>query len=50
MVEQRAEPTDLKRLALPHEVAQVALFLASDLAGAVTGTILKVDCGEFHDQ
>jgi len=47
---QRAEPTDLKRLALPHEVAQVALFLASDLAGAVTGTILKVDCGEFHDQ
>ena len=46
---QKAAPTDLKRLAAPEEVARAALFLASDLASAVTGTMLNVDCGEFHD-
>lgn len=46
---QKAEPTDLKRLATAEEVARAALFLASDLASAVTGTMLTVDCGEFHD-
>ncbi|MEZ0581326.1 SDR family oxidoreductase [Nocardioides sp. MH1] len=45
---EKAEPTDLKRLADPDEVAQAALFLASDLASAVTGQMLNVDCGEFH--
>ncbi|MFB8002757.1 SDR family oxidoreductase [Nocardia sp. NPDC056000] len=45
---QKAEPTDLKRLAGPEEVARAALFLASDLASAVTGQMLTVDCGEFH--
>ncbi|KAA1421615.1 SDR family oxidoreductase [Nocardioides humilatus] len=45
---EKAEPTDLKRLASPEEVAQAALFLASDLASAVTGQMLNVDCGEFH--
>jgi NAD(P)-dependent dehydrogenase (short-subunit alcohol dehydrogenase family) len=45
----RAAPTDLKRLASPEEVARAALFLASDLASAVTGQMLTVDCGEFHD-
>ncbi|MCD6640162.1 MAG: SDR family oxidoreductase [Nocardioides sp.] len=45
---EKAEPTDLKRLATPDEVARAALFLASDLASAVTGQILNVDCGEFH--
>jgi NAD(P)-dependent dehydrogenase (short-subunit alcohol dehydrogenase family) len=44
----RAAPTDLKRLASPEEVARAALFLASDLASAVTGQMLTVDCGEFH--
>ena len=29
--------------------AKAALFLASDLASAVTGIVLNVDCGEFHD-
>jgi NAD(P)-dependent dehydrogenase (short-subunit alcohol dehydrogenase family) len=47
---QKAEPTDLKRLATPDEVARAALFYASDLASAVTGTMLNVDCGEFHDE
>jgi NAD(P)-dependent dehydrogenase (short-subunit alcohol dehydrogenase family) len=45
---QKAEPTDLKRLAGPEEVARATLFLASDLASAVTGQMLTVDCGEFH--
>lgn len=46
---EKAAPTDLKRLASPEEVARAALFLASDLASAITGTMLNVDCGEFHD-
>jgi NAD(P)-dependent dehydrogenase (short-subunit alcohol dehydrogenase family) len=46
---EKAAPTDLKRLASPREVARAALFLASDLASAVTGQMLTVDCGEFHD-
>jgi len=46
---QKAEPTDLKRLATPDEVARATLFYASDLASCVTGTMLNVDCGEFHD-
>jgi NAD(P)-dependent dehydrogenase (short-subunit alcohol dehydrogenase family) len=46
---EKAEPTDLKRLATAEEVARAALFFVSDLASAVTGTMLNVDCGEFHD-
>jgi len=46
---EKAAPTDLKRLASPEEVARATLFLASDLASAVTGQMLTVDCGEFHD-
>ena len=34
----------------PDEVARAALFYASDLASCVTGTMLNVDCGEFHDE
>ncbi|GAB2538584.1 SDR family oxidoreductase [Nocardia heshunensis] len=45
---QKAAPTDLGRLAGPDEVARATLFLASDLATAVTGQMLTVDCGEFH--
>lgn len=33
------------RLGEPHEVASAVAFLASDLASAVTGVTLPVDCG-----
>ena len=46
---EKAAPTDLLRLASSEEVARATLFLASDLASAVTGQTLTVDCGEFHD-
>jgi NAD(P)-dependent dehydrogenase (short-subunit alcohol dehydrogenase family) len=46
---EKAAPTDLKRLASAEEVARATLFLASDLASAITGQMLTVDCGEFHD-
>lgn len=46
---EKAASTDLKRLATAEEVARATLFLASDLASAITGTVLNVDCGEFHD-
>jgi NAD(P)-dependent dehydrogenase (short-subunit alcohol dehydrogenase family) len=45
---EKAAGTDLRRLATPDEVARATLFLASDLASAVTGQTLNVDCGEFH--
>ena len=45
---EKAAPTDLQRLATPDEVARATLFLASDLASAVTGQTLNIDCGEFH--
>jgi 3-oxoacyl-[acyl-carrier protein] reductase len=35
----------LKRLGLPEDVANVVLFLASDLSGYVTGQVIGVDGG-----
>lgn len=46
--DEKADLTDLKRLASPEEVANVALLLASPLASAVTGQCLDASCGEFH--
>ncbi|MFF4769972.1 SDR family oxidoreductase [Streptomyces sp. NPDC001255] len=43
-----AAPFDLRRLPEPGDVANAVLWLASDLARAVTGQSLNVDAGEFH--
>lgn len=37
----------LKRFVEPEEIARAALFLASDASSAMTGQIVKVDCGRF---
>jgi 3-oxoacyl-[acyl-carrier protein] reductase len=42
-VEKEKEKIYLKRFAKPEEIAKVILFLASDDASYITGTILKVD-------
>lgn len=47
--EQTAARSDLKRLPEPDEIARAAVFLASDMASAITGHTLDVNCGEYHD-
>ncbi|TDV15682.1 SDR family NAD(P)-dependent oxidoreductase [Paraburkholderia caballeronis] len=44
-VQQLATGTALQRLATAAEVAQAALFLASDLASGITGTLVPIDAG-----
>ena len=43
-----AADMDLRRLPEPAEVANTVLFLASDLARAVTGQSLDVNSGQYH--
>lgn len=43
-----AKNTDLGRLPEPDDIAHAVLFLASDLARAITGQCLDVNCGEYH--
>lgn len=40
-----AEKNALRRWAQPHEVATAVVFLASDAASYITGTLLFVDAG-----
>jgi 3-oxoacyl-[acyl-carrier protein] reductase len=40
-----ARSTALRRIATPEEIAQVALFLASDASSAITGQSIVADCG-----
>jgi len=42
---QVAGTTVLKRLVAPEEIAEVIAFLASDLAGFMTGATVAVDAG-----
>jgi NAD(P)-dependent dehydrogenase (short-subunit alcohol dehydrogenase family) len=46
--EETAARSDLRRLVEPDEVADAVVFLASDLARAITGQCLDVNCGEYH--
>jgi NAD(P)-dependent dehydrogenase (short-subunit alcohol dehydrogenase family) len=43
-----AATTDLRRLPEPDEIADAVVFLASDMARAITGQCLDVNAGEFH--
>ncbi|WP_043451137.1 SDR family oxidoreductase [Jongsikchunia kroppenstedtii] len=43
-----AANTDLRRLPEPDQIADTVTFLASDMAIAVTGQCLDVNCGEYH--
>jgi NAD(P)-dependent dehydrogenase (short-subunit alcohol dehydrogenase family) len=43
-----ADTVDLRRLPEPDEIADTVVFLASDLARAVTGQCLDVNGGEYH--
>jgi 3-oxoacyl-[acyl-carrier protein] reductase len=44
-IEEAVEKTRLKRLGKPSEIADAAVFLASDLASYVTGEVVRVDGG-----
>jgi NAD(P)-dependent dehydrogenase (short-subunit alcohol dehydrogenase family) len=46
--EETAATIDLRRLPEPDEVADAVVFLASDMARAITGQCLDVNCGEYH--
>jgi 3-oxoacyl-[acyl-carrier protein] reductase len=45
LLDKFAAQTMLKRLGQPHEIADVALFLASDESSYLTGQTLQVDGG-----
>ncbi len=49
MLAQAAVATPLKRLPTLEEVANTAVFLASDQAGAMTGAIANLSCGLLLD-
>ncbi|WP_194818252.1 SDR family oxidoreductase [Nocardia sp. XZ_19_385] len=43
-----AKTLDLRKLPEPDEIADATVFLASDMARAITGQCLDVNCGEYH--
>jgi NAD(P)-dependent dehydrogenase (short-subunit alcohol dehydrogenase family) len=47
--ERTAANMDLRRLPEPDQIADAVAFLASDMAAAITGQCLDVNCGEFHN-
>lgn len=49
LVEGMAAGTLLKRMPTLDQVAEVAVFMASDGAGAMTGTVVNLSCGMLVD-
>ena len=45
VMERLMAKSDLKHMGLPNEVAEVILFLASDMSSYITGQIIRVDGG-----
>ncbi|OLT33920.1 short-chain dehydrogenase [Actinomadura sp. CNU-125] len=43
-----AAETDLRRLPEPEAIADAVVFLFSDMARAITGQSINVDCGQTH--
>ena len=39
------EPVAIKRLLEPEEISELVVYLASDLAGGITGSAIPIDCG-----
>lgn len=46
--ERIARDTDSRRLPTPDEIADTAVFLASDFASGITGQCVDVTCGQSH--
>src|SRR6266436_554474 len=46
--QETAAPLDLGRLPEPDEIADAVVFLAPEMARAITGQCLDVNCGEYH--
>lgn len=44
-----ASTTDLRRLPTPDEIADAAVFLASDMASGISGQCIDVTCGQTHN-
>jgi len=44
-IEQTANSTALARCGMPHEIANVAAFLISDMSSYITGQVIRVDGG-----
>jgi 3-oxoacyl-[acyl-carrier protein] reductase len=49
LTERVAAATPMRRIAQPDDIAAVALFLASEAAGHVTGEVLDVNGGAYFD-
>jgi NAD(P)-dependent dehydrogenase (short-subunit alcohol dehydrogenase family) len=46
--DETAANMDLRRLPEPDQIADAVVFMASDMARAISGHTLDVNCGEFH--